>query len=72
MCYSPLVEQDLRKLARRLGASVAFEMFAEVFRRRDGDDIKVSRALEQNFLAPESDTERQIKADIEAYRASQR
>jgi hypothetical protein len=59
-------------LARRYGAEIAYEMFAELFRRRlDGDDIKTTRALEQNFANPKSDVEQRIKADIDAYRSSQ-
>ncbi|HXR91934.1 MAG TPA: SOS response-associated peptidase family protein [Steroidobacteraceae bacterium] len=70
MCYSALVRQDLHEIARRFGAEIAYEMFAQLFRRRlDGDDIRMARALEQNFLHPRSELERQIKADIEAYRA---
>ena len=59
-------------LARRYGAEIAHEMFLQLFRRRlDGDDVKVSRALEQNFANPKTDIERRIKDDIDAYRASQ-
>ena len=72
MCYSALVRQDIHELARRYGAEIAYEMFAEVFRRRfDGDDIKATRALEQNFVNPKSEIEQKIAADIAAYRASQ-
>jgi hypothetical protein len=47
-------------------------MFAELFRRRlDGDDIKATRALEQNFANPRSEMEERIKVDIDAYRATQ-
>jgi putative SOS response-associated peptidase YedK len=70
MCYSALVRQDLHEIARRFGAEIAYEMFAQLFRRRlEDDDIKLSRALEQNFIRPATDIERQIKADIDAYRA---
>ena len=59
MCYSALVRQDIHQLARRYGAEIAYEMFAELFRRRlDGDDIKATRALEQNFANPKSEVER--------------
>jgi putative SOS response-associated peptidase YedK len=72
MCYSALVRQDIHELARRYGAEIAYEMFAELFRRRlDGDDIKATRALEQNFANPKSAIEEGIKASIDAYRASQ-
>jgi putative SOS response-associated peptidase YedK len=70
MCYSAFVRQDLHEIARRFGAEVAHDMFAQVFRRRlDGDDIKLTRALEENFSRPETAIERQIKADIDAFRA---
>jgi hypothetical protein len=72
MCYSALVRQDIHELARRYGAEIAYEMFVELFRRRlDGDDIKATRALEQNFANPKSEIEQRIKADIDAYRAGQ-
>jgi putative SOS response-associated peptidase YedK len=71
MCYSALVRHDLREIERRFGAEIAYEMFLELFQRRlEGDDIKVSRALEQNFANPRTDIERRIKADIDSYRAS--
>jgi len=70
MCYSALVRQDLHEIARRFGAEIAYDMFAQLFRRRlDEDDIKLARALEQNFLDPHSELERRIKADIDTYRA---
>src|ERR1700733_4888827 len=72
MCYSALVRQDIHQLARRYGAEIAYEMFAELFRRRlDGDDVKATRALEKNFANPKSEIEQRIQAYIDAYRASQ-
>src|SRR4051794_31215573 len=69
MCFSARVQQDLRSLARRFGAEIAWEMFADVFKRRlDTGEFKASRALEQNFIEPKTDIERQIKADIDAFR----
>lgn len=59
-------------MARRYGLEIAFDMFADLFRRRrEGEDIKVSRALERNFAEPSTPVERQIKADIDAYQAQQ-
>jgi hypothetical protein len=72
MCFSALVRQDLRELSRRYGVEIAYEMFLELFQRRnDGEDIKATRALEQNFTNPKTDIERAIKVEIDAYRASQ-
>ena len=70
MCYSARVRQDIHALARRYGANIAYDMFAQLFRRRlDGEDIKASRELERSFAEPRSEIERQIKADIDAFRA---
>ncbi len=72
MCFSAQVRQDIHALARRYGANIAYDMFVQLFRRRlDGEDIKAARALEQSFAEPKSDIERQIKADIDAYRVRQ-
>jgi putative SOS response-associated peptidase YedK len=69
MCFSARVRQDLRDLARRFGAEIAWEMFADVFKRRlHAGEFKASRALERNFDDPQSDIERSIKADIDAFR----
>lgn len=72
MCFSAQVRQDIRALAQRYGANIAYDLFAQLFRRRlDAEDVKAARALEESFAAPESDIERQIKADIDAYRQRQ-
>jgi putative SOS response-associated peptidase YedK len=70
MCYSAQVRQNIHELAGRYGADIAYDLFAQLFRRRlEGEDIKATRALEDNFAQPKSDLERRIKADIDAYRA---
>jgi putative SOS response-associated peptidase YedK len=72
MCFSAQVRQSIQALAHRYGANIAYEMFAQLFRRRlDGEDVKVARALEESFAVPESDLERLIKADIDANRQRQ-
>src|SRR6185312_12863760 len=72
VCYSALVRQDFHALSHRFGVEVALDMFADLFhKRREGADVKVSRALERNFEQPTTPLEHQIKADIDAYRASQ-
>ena len=69
MCYSALVKQELHNLARKFGAEIAWEMFADVFRRRlEQGDVKLSRALENNFDQPGTDVERRIKGYIDEYR----
>lgn len=72
MCYSALVEQNLKRLARLGDARVDLPMFEDLFHRRaEGEDIKLARALEANFLAPESPAELRIAADIRAHHAAQ-
>jgi putative SOS response-associated peptidase YedK len=69
MCFSARIQQDLRDLARRFGAEIAWEMFADVFKRRlDNNEFKLTRGLERNFDHPKSDIEQQIKADIDEFR----
>jgi putative SOS response-associated peptidase YedK len=72
MCFSAQVRQNIQALARRYGANIAYEMFAQLFRRRlDGEDLKVARGLEESFANAESDIERQIRTDIESHRQRQ-
>lgn len=69
MCYSAKVQQTLRSLARRFGADIDWPLFEQVFERRlQNDDIRFSRALENNFRQPASEAEERIHADIEAWR----
>jgi putative SOS response-associated peptidase YedK len=72
MCYSAQVSQALRRLARRFGAEIDYRMFDELLAGRltpDGidDSIKLSKALESNFLEPRSAEERSIKTSIDTY-----
>jgi hypothetical protein len=69
MCYSAKVEQNLRSLARRLGAEIDTPLFEELFEGRLLDDtLKVARALEANFAQPRDAAEERIHRSIEAYR----
>ena len=69
MCFSARVEQDLRKLAKRFKAEVSWEKFAETIERRTaGEDVKLCRGLERNFLHPESPVEQRAHDAIESYR----
>jgi len=74
MCYSAMVEQHLRSLAREFQAEVDWGMFERLFRERlEHGDIKVARALEANFTTPasptgESEFEGRIRSLIDAHR----
>lgn len=74
MCYSAMVEQKLKRLERLGDAGDAGDAKAdiprmeELFRRRlDGEDIKVSKAFELNFLDPRSPGEQRIADCIKQY-----
>lgn len=74
MCYSAMVEQRLRSLAKGFLAEVDWRMFEELFRRRLEQDIKVSQALEANFVGEAltqtaGDAKRLAREHIEEYRA---
>ena len=72
MCYSALVEQDLKHFGRLARACVAMDLFEDLFHRRaKGENIKLTKALGVNFLEQGSDAERRIAADIGAYHTTQ-
>ena len=72
MCYSARVRQDLNTLIRRFGASVDWEGFERLFRRRLEDDrIKIARALEDNFDQPKTPAAERTREHIEAFRKAQ-
>lgn len=73
MCYSAMVEQELKKLARMVATEVDFSAIEQLFSHRLQDDsIKVARAFEANFESPQSAVEERIKDHIDRYRAKVR
>ena len=72
MCYSALVRQSLNDLIRKFGATVDWEAFELLFRRRLEDGtIKISRALEDNFVEPTNAVAQQTRQHILAFRREQ-
>lgn len=72
MCCSARVRQSLNVLIRKFGATVDWEGFELLFRRRLEDGtIKIARALEDNFIEPANPIAEQTKAHIDAFRRSQ-
>lgn len=76
MCYSAQVAQSLSRLARQFAADIDYGSFEELFDDRltsDGinDSVKIAKALEHNFLNPQSQIERSITQSIETYRLRQ-
>lgn len=71
MCYSALVEQSLKKYLR-IQVRVDLALFDEVFTQRaSGEKIGLTKALEENFLHPESPIEKKIFDSIQKYRSDQ-
>jgi putative SOS response-associated peptidase YedK len=72
MCYSAVVVQSLDLLAMQARARVDLDMFADLFARRAaGEDIKLAKALEINFLSSAASAGKRIAADINAFHATQ-
>lgn len=70
MCYSAMVEQDLKSWERDFRASMDALAFEELFARRVSDDsIKIAKALEANFEDPKTPTEQRIRRHILEYRS---
>src|ERR1700740_1543853 len=68
MCYSAMVVQDLKSISRQLRAQPALPAFEELFHARLSDrSIKIPKAMEANFAAPELPAEKRIKLDIDQH-----
>ena len=69
MCYSAMVEQDLKSLGRLFKARIDYPTFEALFQSRVTDDaVKIPKALEANFYQPATPAEKRIKDAIEEYR----
>src|SRR3569833_140684 len=72
MCFSARVRQNLNDLMRTFGATVDWEGFELLFRRRLEDGaIKISRALEDNFVEPANPVAEKTLDHILAFRRAQ-
>lgn len=72
MCFSAQVECDLQKLSKTFDAEVDEQAFAELLEERlSNRAIKISKALEANFLAPQSPIQERITANISQYKADE-
>ena len=72
MCYSARVRQSLNDLIRKFGATVDWEGFELLFRRRLEDGtIKISRALEDNFVEPANPIAQKTREHILEFRRAQ-
>lgn len=72
MCYSAMVVQSMKTIARQLQATPDLAAFEDVFRQRLTDKaIKITKAMEANFVDPSSPEEKRIKALIDQFNGLQ-
>jgi putative SOS response-associated peptidase YedK len=68
MCYSAVIVQNLDQLAHKAKARIDHEQFAALFQRRAaGEDIKLAKGLEANFLSPQNAVAKGIAQNIATY-----
>ena len=69
MCYSAMVNQEVKKLGLKFKARIDYALIEEMFERRLKDkSIKISKALEESFRIPENSHEKKIWSLISQYR----
>ena len=72
MCYSAQVTASFRTYVRRLGARADLAAFQALFEQRSRDPrIKVPKAMEADFLDPQSDQESAIAQVIRSFHREQ-
>jgi putative SOS response-associated peptidase YedK len=72
MCYSAQIQADYRKFIRMFGAGIGIAEFARLFfERAEGSKAKIPKAMEDAFAHPQSDAERDIKAQIDRFNADE-
>jgi putative SOS response-associated peptidase YedK len=73
MCYSAQIQADYRKFVRMFGARISIKEFIQLFweRAEGSSKAKVPKAMEDAFLDPQSDDEREIRALIDRFNAQQ-
>ena len=72
MCYSAMVKADYKKYVQMFGAAMSIREFYDVFyRRAEGGNLKIPKAMEAAFDNPQTEDERAIKALIARFNAQQ-
>jgi putative SOS response-associated peptidase YedK len=73
MCYSAQILADYRKFVRMFGARISIKEFIQLFweRAEGSSKAKVPKAMEDAFLEPQSDDEREVRALIDRFNAQQ-
>lgn len=72
MCYSAQIRADYKQFFRLFGGVLTLRAFAELYYERQGNPkVKIPKAMDAAFEAPENDEEREIKGLIDAFNADQ-
>ena len=72
MCYSAMVKADYKKYVQIFGAAMSIREFYDVFYRRvEGGNLKIPKAMVAAFDNPQTEDERAIKALIDRFNAQQ-
>jgi putative SOS response-associated peptidase YedK len=72
MCYSSQIIAEWKHYTRAYGVEISLEDYYDLFwRRRIGERIRIPKALEDGFAAPQTERELEIKKLIDQWRASE-
>lgn len=73
MCYSAQVWAEYRKYTASFGAKISIQEYVKLFvDRRTDAKIKIPKAMERDFLHPKTTEEREIKAAIDEFHATEK
>ena len=72
MCFSAQIRADHKLFQRMFGADVSTREFMKLFYdRKEGEAIKIPKAVEAAFMQPQTEEERRIKEMIDAFHRDQ-
>lgn len=72
VCYSAMVEQSVKSLGIRFAARIQLDLFEDLFQRRLRDShFRIPKAMERDFLEPNTEAEERIRDLILAYRGEE-
>jgi len=72
ICYSAQIEAGYRKYVKMFGALISLREFSELYwERANGSKAKIPKAMDAAFVDSHDDPQREIKAAIDRFNASQ-
>lgn len=72
MCYSAQIWSDYKKYVRAFGADIDVKEYVRLFwHRNENDRVKIPKAMEESFTAPQGVDEARIKGLIDEYKVQQ-